>query len=121
MAVNSSVPFASDQLEGDPKLRVAEFLMLVSFMVGSEIVVPSAKVGAWTVKVTFDKVLLVGDETVTIGTPYVEGATVEATVEKQGKERKVTIYKYNAKKHYHKKQGHRQPYTKLIVDSINVK
>ena len=58
-------------------------------------------------KVTFDKVLL--------------GATVEATVEKQGKERKVTIYKYNAKKHYHKKQGHRQPYTKLIVDSINVK
>ena len=72
-------------------------------------------------KVTFDKVLLVGDETVTIGAPYVEGATVEATVEKQGKERKVTIYKYNAKKHYHKKQGHRQPYTKLIVDSINVK
>ena len=68
-----------------------------------------------------DKVLLVGDETVTIGAPYVEGATVEATVEKQGKERKVTIYKYNAKKHYHKKQGHRQPYTKLIVDSINVK
>ena len=53
--------------------------------------------------------------------PYVEGATVEATVEKQGKERKVTIYKYNAKKHYHKKQGHRQPYTKLIVDAINVK
>lgn len=48
-------------------------------------------------KVTFDKVLLVGDETVTIGAPYVEGATVEATVEKQGKERKVTIYKYNAK------------------------
>ena len=40
-------------------------------------------------KVTFDKVLLVGDETVTIGAPYVEGATVEATVEKQGKERKV--------------------------------
>ena len=67
-------------------------------------------------KVTFDKVLLVGDETVTIGAPY-----VEATVEKQGKERKVTIYKYNAKKHYHKKQGHRQPYTKLIVDAINVK
>ena len=40
------------------------------------------------------KILLVGDETVTIGAPYVEGATVEATVEKQGKERKVTIYKY---------------------------
>ena len=73
-------------------------------------------------KVTFDKVLLVGDETVTIGAPYVEGATVEATVEKQGKERKVTIYKYNAKKIITtKNQGHRQPYTKLIVDAINVK
>ena len=48
-----------------------------------------------------------------------EGATVEATVEKQGKERKVTIYKYNAKKHYHKKQGHRQPYTKLVINTIN--
>ena len=70
-------------------------------------------------KVTFDKVLLVGDETVTIGAPYVEGATVEATVEKQGKERKVTIYKYNAKKHYHKKQGHRQPYTKVKIEKIN--
>ena len=52
---------------------------------------------------------------------FVEKLEVEATVEKQGKERKVTIYKYNAKKHYHKKQGHRQPYTKLIVDAINVK
>lgn len=72
-------------------------------------------------KYTFDKVLLVGDETVNIGTPYVEGATVEATVEKQGKEKKVTIYKYNPKKHYHKKQGHRQPYTKLVIDAINVK
>ena len=70
---------------------------------------------------TFDKVLLVGDETVSIGTPYVEGATVEATVEKQGKEKKVAIYKYNPKKHYHKKQGHRQPYTKLVVNAINVK
>ena len=72
-------------------------------------------------KVTFDKVLLVGDETVTIGAPYVEGATVEATVEKQGKERKVTFFFYNAKIHFYKPHVHRQPYTKLIVDSINVK
>ena len=68
--------------------------------------------------VTFDEVLMVND---VVGNPTVKGATVVATVEKQGKERKVTIYKYNAKKHYHKKQGHRQPYTKLIVDAINVK
>ena len=87
---------------------------------GDEIFVEKLDVEAGE-KYTFDKVLLVGDESVNIGTPYVEGATVEATVEKQGKEKKVTIYKYNAKKHYHKKQGHRQPYTKLVIDSINVK
>ena len=41
-----------------------------------------------------------------------------AQVEKQGKEKKVLIYKYNPKKHYHKKQGHRQPYTKLVIKDI---
>jgi len=70
--------------------------------------------------VTFDKVLLVGDETVKIGNPYVKGATVSAKVEKQGKEKKVIIYKYNPKKHYHKKQGHRQPYTKLVIEGIQI-
>ena len=44
---------------------------------------------------------------------------VEATVEKQGKEKKVVVYKYKPKKHYHKKQGHRQPYTKLVINTIN--
>lgn len=68
---------------------------------------------------TFDKVLFVGGETSQIGAPYVEGATVTAKVEKQGKEKKVIVYKYNAKKHYHKKQGHRQPYTKLVIEAIN--
>ena len=72
-------------------------------------------------EVVFDKVLFVGDETSPIGNPYVAGATVTEKVEKQGKEKKVIIYKYNPKKHYHKKQGHRQPYTKLVIDSINVK
>jgi len=69
---------------------------------------------------TFDKVLFVGDKTAKIGTPYVEGASVKAKVEKHGKEKKVTIFKYNPKKHYHKKQGHRQPYTKLVIESIQV-
>ncbi len=68
--------------------------------------------------VVFDKVLFVGDKTAKIGNPYIKGATVTAKVEKQGKEKKVTIYKYNPKKHYHKKQGHRQPYTKLVVEKI---
>lgn len=68
---------------------------------------------------TFDKVLFVS-EAAKIGAPYVEGATVTAKVEKHGKEKKVTIFKYQPKKHYHKKQGHRQPYTKLVIESITV-
>ena len=69
-------------------------------------------------KVTFDKVLLVGDETVTIGAPYVEGAKVNATVIGDGKAKKVIIYKYKPKKGFHKKNGHRQPYTMLKINSI---
>ena len=68
---------------------------------------------------TFDKVLFVGSESTKIGAPYVEGATVTADVVAQGKEKKVTVYKYEPKKHYHKKQGHRQPFTKLTVKAIN--
>lgn len=68
---------------------------------------------------TFDKVLFVGGESTKIGAPYVKGATVTADVVAQGKEKKVTVYKYEPKKHYHKKQGHRQPFTKLTVKAIN--
>ena len=68
--------------------------------------------------VVLDKVLFIGDKTNKIGNPYIKGATVTAKVEKQGKEKKVLIYKYNPKKHYHKKQGHRQPYTKLVIEDI---
>ncbi len=67
----------------------------------------------------FDKVLMVGGENVQIGNPYVEGATVEATVEKQGKHRKIIVFKMKAKKKYRRKKGHRQPYTKLTVTKIN--
>ena len=67
--------------------------------------------------VVLDKVLFIGDKTNKIGNPYIKGATVTAKVEKQGKEKKV-FYKYNPKKHYHKKQGHRQPYTKLVIEDI---
>ena len=49
----------------------------------------------------------------------VEGATVEGTVEKQGREKKVVTFKYKPKKHQHTKQGHRQPYTKVVIDAIN--
>jgi large subunit ribosomal protein L21 len=69
--------------------------------------------------VTFDKVLFVGGSDVKVGSPYVEGATVTAKVEKHGRQKKVTVFKFKAKKNYHKKQGHRQPYTKLVIEKIN--
>ncbi len=69
---------------------------------------------------TFDKVLFVGGDNVKVGVPFVEGATVKATVVKNGRAKKITVFKYKAKKNYHRKQGHRQPYTKLVIDSINL-
>ena len=70
-------------------------------------------------KVTFDKVILVSGDDTKIGTPFVDGAAVEGTVEKQGKEKKVVTFKYKPKKHSHTKKGHRQPYTKVVIDAIN--
>lgn len=70
-------------------------------------------------KVIFDQVVLVGGEKTVIGKPFVDGASVVGTVEKQGRERKVVTYKYKPKKHSHTKQGHRQPYTKVVIDEIN--
>ncbi|MBF0715211.1 50S ribosomal protein L21 [Gemelliphila palaticanis] len=68
---------------------------------------------------TFDKVLLVGGESSKIGTPYVEGASVTAKVVEHGKGKKITVFKYKAKKNNHRKLGHRQPFTKLVVEKIN--
>jgi len=69
---------------------------------------------------TFDKVLLIGGEKTKIGKPYIKGATVTATVNKHGKGSKIVVFKYEPKKHYHKKNGHRQPYTKLTINEINL-
>lgn len=70
-------------------------------------------------KVTFEEVVLVGGEGETkVGSPLVAGATVEATVEKQGRAKKVVTFKYLRRKDSHHKQGHRQPYTKLTIDAI---
>ncbi|WP_188206281.1 50S ribosomal protein L21 [Alkalibacillus aidingensis] len=70
-------------------------------------------------EVTFDKVLFVGGDDVKVGSPYVDGASVTGKVEKQGKGRKITVFKYKPKKNYKRKQGHRQPYTKVTIDKIN--
>lgn len=66
-------------------------------------------------KVTFDKVLLVGDQ---IGTPLVSNATVSGTIEKQGKAKKIVVYRHNAKSTHKRKLGHRQPYTRVKIDEI---
>lgn len=69
---------------------------------------------------TFDTVLAVGSESdIVFGTPYVSGATVTAKVVKHGKGKKIRIIKHKAKKGYRKRQGHRQPYTKVVIEAIN--
>ncbi|WP_416151345.1 50S ribosomal protein L21 [Salipaludibacillus sp. HK11] len=69
--------------------------------------------------VTFDRVLLVGGDETKVGSPLLEGATVTANVVKQGKGKKLTVFTYKAKKNYHRKQGHRQPFTKVTIGKIN--
>ncbi|GGC92851.1 50S ribosomal protein L21 [Thalassobacillus devorans] len=70
--------------------------------------------------VTFDNVLFIGGgDDVKVGAPFVDGASVTAKVEKQGRQKKITVFKYKPKKNYKRKQGHRQPYTKLTIDKIN--
>lgn len=69
--------------------------------------------------VTFDQVLAVGSgEGLKTGDPLVSGATVTGKVEKNGRGRKIVVFKYKPKKNYHRKQGHRQPYTKVLIEKI---
>ena len=70
--------------------------------------------------VSFDEVLLVNkDEATTIGTPTVAGAKVVGKVLSQVKSQKIVVYKYKSKKNERKKQGHRQPYTKVEITAVN--
>ncbi|GAE36779.1 50S ribosomal protein L21 [Halalkalibacter akibai] len=69
--------------------------------------------------VSFDNVLFVGGDEVKVGAPLVEGATVTAKVEKHGRAKKIIVWKMKAKKNYRRKQGHRQPYTKVVIEKIN--
>jgi large subunit ribosomal protein L21 len=68
---------------------------------------------------TFNEVLGVRDSELVVGKPFVEGATVEASVIENGKAKKVIVYKYKRKSGYHKKNGHRQQYTALKIEKIN--
>ena len=66
-------------------------------------------------KVNFDQVLLIGDK---IGTPIVQGANVTGIIEKQGKSKKIIVYRHNAKSTHKRKWGHRQPYTKVKIEEL---
>ncbi len=70
-------------------------------------------------EVIFDQVLLVADKGVKVGFPTVEGASVKATVVSEGKGKKIIVYRYKRKTGYHKKNGHRQPFTKVKIEKIN--
>ena len=73
-------------------------------------------------KVNFDKVVLVSNEgEINIGNPYVKGVKVEGKVVSHGKYKKIIVYKMKPKANYRRKQGHRQPYTKVEITSIKTK
>ena len=70
-------------------------------------------------KVTFDNVVLLSDDgKIEVGAPYVKGVKVEGKVVAHGKGKKIVVFKYKAKKNYKRKQGHRQPYTKVEITGI---
>lgn len=68
--------------------------------------------------VTFDKVLLVGGESVKLGQPLVAGAKVEAKITAQARDKKIIVFKFRRRKNYRRKNGHRQPYTALEITGI---
>ena len=72
-------------------------------------------------KVTFDNVVLVANgEKIDVGSPFVKGAKVEGKVVAHGKGKKIVVFKYKPKKNYRRKQGHRQPYTKVEITAVKV-
>ena len=70
-------------------------------------------------KVTFDQVLAVSNDGLKVGSPTVDGTSVEASVVRNGRARKVIVYKFKRKTGYHKKNGHRQSFTQVKIDKIN--
>ena len=97
-------------ITGGKQFRVTE---------GQEIYVEKLDVEAGDT-VTFTDVLMLGGEKTVVGTPLVGGAKVVAKVVKNGRGPKIIVFKFKQKKDYHKKQGHRQSYTKLVIESIAI-
>jgi large subunit ribosomal protein L21 len=90
----------------------------VKVAVGDKIYVEKLEAKAGD-EIKLEEVLFVGGDKTLVGNPLVKGASVDCKVEKQGLSKKVVVYKYKAKTNERKKQGHRQPYTCLVVKAIN--
>lgn len=69
-------------------------------------------------QIDIDSVLLVSDETVSVGAPYVAGAKVRAVLESHGKDRKIIVFKYKSKKDYRRKRGHRQQFSLIKIEDV---
>jgi len=85
---------------------------------GDEIYIEKLNVEAGAT-VTFDEVVMIGGKEVKVGTPLVAGANVVGVAERHGRGQKLIVFKYKPKKGYKRKQGHRQPYTKVVITEIN--
>lgn len=87
---------------------------------GSEVIIEKLDVEEGS-SVTFEEVLAVGEgEEIKFGRPLVEGAKVTGSVVKNGKGPKIRIFKYKHKTNYHRRQGHRQPFTKVKIEKIEL-
>ncbi|MDR1256595.1 MAG: 50S ribosomal protein L21 [Spirochaetaceae bacterium] len=71
-------------------------------------------------QIDIDSVLLVSDETVSVGAPYIAGAKVRAVLESHGRDRKIIVFKYKPKKDYRRKKGHRQQFSLLKIEDVSV-
>ncbi len=76
--------------------------------------------GAEGDELVFEKVLIVDGKSLNVGAPFVKGATVTAKIVKQGRAKKIDIFKYKAKANYRRHTGHRQPYTKVSIEAIAI-
>ncbi len=96
---------------GGKQIRVEEGVYVEIEMLDSEV----------DATVTFDQVLLVSkDGNISVGQPVIAGATVTGKVLRHGKSAKVIVYKMRPKKHYRRKRGHRQPFTRVMIESISL-
>ena len=127
--MGQQVPAAPDALDSESVIKERQVQQLMQAIIvtggkqynvseGDTLFIEKLDVNAGDA-VAFDQVLAIVDgENTKFGTPVVEGAKVDATVVKNGKGKKIRIFKYTPKKGYRKRQGHRQPYTKVEINKI---